>query len=600
MEGRKIKKFVLAAINAKYIHSNPAVYSLKANAGEYAPYIKICEYTINQSKEEILADLYKEEPDVIGFSCYLWNIEYILSIAGDLKKIRPNLIITAGGPEVSYRPEEFLRTYRSFDLIMVGEGEKTFSELMEFYFGDRESDSGKPRFPVSLAEINGLVYREGERIIRTPSREWLDMDELVFLYKDLSGMENRIIYYESMRGCPFSCSYCLSSIEKSVRCKSLEKTLPEIDVFLGAKVRQVKFVDRTFNCIHEHAYAIWKYIKENDNGITNFHFEIAGDLLRDEDFALFEGMRPGLMQFEIGVQSTNPDTIRAIGRTMDTRRLAHNIAKLRKTHNIHVHLDLIAGLPYEGYESFKNSFCDVYRMKPEQLQLGFLKVLYGSGMKEAGEKYGLIASSSPPYEVYATNWLSYQEVRKLKQVEEMVEIYYNSAQFTASIAYLEKCFKTPFDLYFSLGQYYKEQNLSERKHSRLSRYEILWNFALETDGIQKEWFRDALTYDLYSREYVKSPPDFVQQRTKQEKDEIRKYFDCVREAGELPEGYEGYTTTQLQHMLYVHKFHINIEILKETGNIAEEEGYRLLFDYRCRNPLDYSAKISRISRQYFL
>lgn len=599
MEGRKIKKFVLAALNAKYIHSNPAVYSLKANAGEHASHVKICEYTINHTKEEILAALYGEEPDIIGFSCYLWNIEYILAIAEDLKKIRPGLIITAGGPEVSYRPEEFLRTYRFFDVIMVGEGEKTFSELLSYYFGDRGPESGGIKPPDSLAQIRGLVYREGEQIIRTPSREGLVMDELAFLYKDLSGMENRIIYYESMRGCPFSCSYCLSSIEKSVRCKSLGKTLPEIDFFLQAEVRQVKFVDRTFNCIHEHAYAIWKHIKEHDNGITNFHFEIAGDLLQEEDFCLFDGMRPGLMQFEIGVQSTNPDTIRAIGRTMDIECLARNIIKLRKSRNIHVHLDLIAGLPYEDYASFKNSFCDVYRMKPEQLQLGFLKVLYGSGMKEAGEKYGLIASSCPPYEVYATNWLSYREVRKLKQVEEMIEVYYNSAQFTASIAYLLRCFETPFDLYYCLGQYYKEQHLSERKHSRLSRYEILWDFAMGTVGIQEEWFRDALTYDLYSREYVKSPPGFVQQRTKQEKEEIRKYFDCVRETGELPEGYEGYTTTQLQHMLYVHKFHINIEILKETGNIAEED-YRLLFDYRCRNPLDYSAKISRIGRQYFL
>ena len=323
------KKVLLTAINAKYIHSNLAVYSLKANAGQYEQNVEICEYTINHRKEEILSRLYEKKPEIIGFSCYLWNIEYVLDIAENLKKVLPELVIIAGGPEVSYHPEEILKKNRCLDMIMVGEGERTFYEYLDCIIG------GAGR----LEDIDGLVYREEGKLSRTKPRQGLDMDTLVFPYRNVSGAENRILYYESMRGCPFSCSYCLSSVEKSVRIKSFEKTQKELDFFLENRVPQVKFVDRTFNCNHEYAYRIWKYIGEQDNGVTNFHFEIGGDLLREEDFKLFRAFRPGLVQFEIGVQSTNPDTIRAIRRTMNLAVLSENIKKVRDGHNIHEHLD---------------------------------------------------------------------------------------------------------------------------------------------------------------------------------------------------------------------------------------------------------------------
>lgn len=546
------RKVLLVAINAKYIHSNLAVYSLRANAGEYRDDVEICEYTINHRVEDIISRIYEKKPDCIGFSCYLWNIAYTMAVAKDLKKILPELTIVVGGPEVSYRPEEVLRENPFLDAVMVGEGERTYYEYLAWYL------EGKG----ALKEIAGLVYREDDEITRTLAREGLIMDELIFPYEDLEEMENRIVYYESSRGCPFSCSYCLSSIEKSVRLKSLNKTLAELDFFIERKVPQVKFVDRTFNCNHEHAYEIWKYIGEHDNGVTNFHFEIAGDLLREEDFELVKDFRPGLVQFEIGVQSTNPDTITAIRRKMDIRKVAYNVEQVRKHRNIHQHLDLIAGLPHEDLESFKKSFNDVYAMKPDQLQLGFLKVLSGSYMNEAKEDYGIVFSSHPPYEVYATKWLSYEDVLLLKQVEEMVEVYYNSFQFLATITYLNRFFENSFSMYEKIGRYYKENHLFDVKHSRFARYEILWKFFETQSQIgkeEKEVLWETMIYDLYSREDVKKRLGFIPQGmyTKKEK---------------------------------IHCFTVDMEHLLETGELRKREPYHIRFDYENRDPLSYLAK----------
>ena len=578
------KKVLLTAINAKYIHSNLAVYSLKANAGRYEPFVELCEYTINQKKEEILRGIYGKKPDVIGFSCYLWNIEYVLAVAEDVKKILPGSIIFLGGPEVSYHPEQILERYPFIDAVMAGEGEKTFAEYLAWQIEKK----GAP------AEIDGLAYREGDRILRTPQRTAMNMEELVFPYPDLEGMQNRILYYESMRGCPFSCSYCLSSVEKAVRMKSIEKTVKELDFFLEHKVPQVKFTDRTFNCNHDHAYAVWKYIGGHDNGVTNFHFEIAGDLLREEDFALFHGFRSGLIQFEIGVQSTNPAALQAVRRTMDLPKVRRYIKRVQEGHNIHVHLDLIAGLPFEGYESFRKSFNDVYAMKPDQLQLGFLKVLDGSYMKEMGNEYGVAYSSRPPYEVLFTTWLSYQELLDLKQVEEMVEVYYNSFQFAASMAYLVRFFETPFDLYRALGDYYEKNHLFDRKHSRVSRYEILWGFAdgLQWDNSETEVFRETMTYDLFSRDYVKNPPSFIRERTAGQKEKIRAFFDRQCEMPTVLDGYGGLVAKQLYHQLYVNSFTVDMDVLIKTGRIERRPPFYLMFDYKKRNPLDHSAAVS--------
>lgn len=600
----KRKKVILAAINAKYIHSNLAVYTLRANAGVYADCIQVCEYTINHQKEEILAGLYEEKPDIVGFSCYLWNIAYVISVARDLKKILPGVKIVAGGPEVSYRPESFLMENDCFDLIMVGEGERTFAEYLACELDGRGE----------LSDIDGLVYREGAQILRTAPRQGLCMDDLVFPYDSLEGLENHILYYESIRGCPFSCSYCLSSIEKTVRIKSLEKTCRELDFFIRAKVPQVKFVDRTFNCNHEHAYGVWKYLHEHDNGVTNFHFEIAGDLLREEDFELLHKLRPGLVQFEVGVQSTNPDTIRAIRRIMDLNVLEKNMKLLHEGRNIHAHLDLIAGLPYENYDSFHKSFNDVYAMKPDQFQLGFLKVLSGSYMDEKKNDYGVLYEAEPPYEVFSTNWLPYEDVRRLKQVEEMVEVYYNSFQFAATMTLLEHYFEDAFTMYQELGKYYKKMGLFACKHNRIARYEILWDFIgtlkqtekistdreparyklTEFESTDRELFRQTLTYDLYSRDYVKKPPAFVREHGDRQKAQIRRFFDRTREKGTLPAGYEGYVVKQLYNLLYIDTFTLDIPELLASGEVRETEAYSVMFDYRERSPLDHSARVRRI------
>lgn len=584
---------LLIGINAKYIHTNLAIRTLRANAGECRDMVEIAEYTINHRREEILQRIYEKKPAVIGFSCYLWNIEHVLSITCDLKKILPGVVIMAGGPEVAYRPEEILARHTDIDLIMVGEGEKTFYEYVR-----QLNQAGDPQ-KMSLGNIAGLVYREGEDHVRTPSREPMEMDELVFPYReeDVGELEHRILYYESIRGCPFACSYCLSSMERSVRIKSPEKTERELDFFLQHRVPQVKFVDRTFNCDREYAYRIWKYIGEHDNGVTNFHFEIGGDLLREEDLTLIASFRPGLVQFEIGVQSTNADTIKAIRRTMDLERLHDNILRVHGRRNVHQHLDLIAGLPYEDYESFQKSFNDVYAMRPDQLQLGFLKVLEGSYMKEVTDEYDLKYSTYPPYEVFSTKWISYEEVLALKQVEEMVEVYYNSFQFAATMAYLLQFFMTPFDMYRKMGKYYEEKELFDRKHSREQRYEILWMFAgerLSLTGKQYELLREVMTFDLYRRDNVKNPPGFVRPRGDDMKKRIRTFLDRESEAPHLLSGYEGFVTRQLYHMLYIDVFTIDMSRLVEKGKMELHEPRYLMFDYQKRNPLDHAAAVTEI------
>ena len=413
-------KILLAAINAKYIHSNLAIYSLRAYANRYAGEIRIKEYTINQPLDGILMDLYEEKPDVICFSCYLWNIICVEQLLAEIPKVLPDTRLWLGGPEVSWNAVEILKRYPAVEGVMCGEGEETFLELTDYFHGcGRE-----------LSDIRGIAYRlPGQLPSVTGSRPAIDLSSIPFVYGNTENFKNRIIYYESSRGCPFSCSYCLSSVDRCLRFRDLELVKKELQFFIDHEVPQVKFVDRTFNCRHDHAMAVWSYIVEHDRGKTNFHFEIAADLLNEEEIRLIKSMRPGLIQLEIGVQSTNERTIREIRRTMKTERVRKVTAAVRENRNVHQHLDLIAGLPWEDCESFAASFNDVYGMRPEQLQLGFLKVLKGSLMHEKAEEYGLLYQDRPPYEVLSTRWLSYGDVIRLKKVEEMVEVYYNSAQF---------------------------------------------------------------------------------------------------------------------------------------------------------------------------
>ncbi len=548
-------KILLAACNAKYIHSNLAVYNLRAYAEDYRKNIILKEYTINQQKDEILRDIYLEKPDVICFSCYIWNISFVKEIAEDLKKILPDSVFWAGGPEVSFDAEDFLKKNPGFFGVMVGEGEETFRELCRFYVDKKGS----------LEEIPGIAFGCGEKIRHNGWREIMDLSNVPFAYEDMEDFRNKIVYYESSRGCPFSCSYCLSSVDKKLRFRNLDLVKKELQFFIDRKVPQVKFVDRTFNCKHSHAMEIWKYILEHDNGITNFHFEISADLLKEEELSLMEKMRPGLIQLEIGVQSTNPETIKAIRRTMDFKKLSEIVDRIHCFENIHQHLDLIAGLPYENYESFQNSFNQVYALKPEQLQLGFLKVLKGSLMKEMAEEYGIIHKEKEPYEVLSTKWLSYGEILKLKTVESMVEVYYNSGQFQNILNYMESFFEDAFSLYEELGKFYEEKGYHSISHSRMRRYEILLEFLEQRQEISREKAVDAMILDLYLRENLKSRPSFAPSQKPYEK----MVWEYRREK-KIPKT-------------------AHIEVFR-NGDIV-------LFDYETRNPLTNNAETKTINEE---
>ena len=540
-------KILLAACNAKYIHSNLAVYDLKAYSSDYDEHVILREYTINQPKDEILKDIYSSGADVVCFSCYIWNISFVRELIRDLVKILPKTAFWAGGPEVSYDAEKFLTEMPEMTGVMVGEGEKTFHDLLEFYIDGKDS----------LEEISGIAYRTGDKIIHNGWRELMDLSAIPFVYEHLEKFENRIIYYESSRGCPFSCSYCLSSIDKKLRFRDLELVKKELQFFLDHRVPQVKFVDRTFNCKHEHAMTIWKYILEHDNGVTNFHFEISADLLREEEMELMSQMRPGLIQLEIGVQSTNPETIRAIHRHMDLKKLEHCVNRVHSFRNIHQHLDLIAGLPYEDYDTFHQSFNDVYQMKPDQLQLGFLKVLKGSLMQKEAEVYGIVYKEKEPYEVLSTNWLTYGEVLKLKMVESMVEVYYNSGQFWHTLEYLVPFEKDAFTFYEKLGSFYEKKGYSEISHSRMRRYEILLEYLQEETDVPAEVAAQKMLYDLYLREKLKKRPAFA--------------------------------PDQKQYETAVWNYRKNNQVSKTAHIEVFENGTVILFDYEKRDPLSNNA-----------
>ena len=581
-------KFLLTAVNAKYIHSNPAIYSLRAYAGvTYEQHIELAEYTINHSLQSILTGIYEKKPDVIGFSCYIWNIRMIEELLEELPKIMPRVPIWVGGPEVTYRAAEFLEQHPSVQGVMVGEGEATFLEVLRYYLEE----------PISLSQIAGIVYRDEKgRIIQNEPRELTNLDRLPFLYHNLEPFTNRIIYYETGRGCPYRCSYCLSSIDKTVRLRSFSVVREELQFFLDHQVTQVKFVDRTFNCNRKHAMDIWQYLIEHDNGVTNFHFEIEADILSEEELALLAKARPGLFQMEIGVQTANPETLHEIRRTARLDRIEYAVAQLKRAGNIHVHLDLIAGLPLEDYESFGHSFDTVYAMEPEQLQLGFLKVLWGSYMQEKAKDYELKYLTTAPYEVLSTKWLSYGDVVRLKRVEEMVELYYNSNQFTTTLSLLEAFFARPFEMYQALADFYEDNGYFVTTPSRIYRYQVLLDFILSiAPGEHLAYFKEALTYDIYLRENAKSRPDFAP--------DLQEYknviTDFYREEAEnhrfLPESSQ-YDARQLQRMTHLEVLQYPVfskEKMAELKNglWEKEESYFVLFDYASRNPLTYEARV---------
>ena len=492
-------KFLFVAVNSKYIHSNPAVRILREYALSHDPSIPeeeigILESTINHPYEEILSGICEQRPEVVLLSCYIWNWNVMRRLAKDLSAILPEADLWAGGPEVSFETEKVLRENPWLTGVMQGEGEESFLKLAQRYL------RGEP--------LSGILAGGETR-----------MEELPFIYEEgsLDSFRNKILYYESSRGCPFSCSYCLSSISRHVRFRPWEKIEKELDFFYRAKVKQVKFVDRTFNCDHVHCQKILQWIKDHDNGVTNYHFEIAGDLLNEEEIAMLSGMRPGQVQLEIGVQTTNPEVVREIRRTMDLQKLKENVALVRKGRNVHQHLDLIAGLPLEDMESFRRSFDDVYAMRPDQLQLGFLKVLKGSYMAEKAKDYQLCYQEEAPYEVISTQWMTPDDIRRLKEVEDVLEVFFNTHQFTATMRILETCFDSAFALYAAMASFIAEKGYDLHGPSRLSRYQYLLEFAFKTDPQQADLWKEALTYDFYLREKAKKRPPFASDRKPYEK-----------------------------------------------------------------------------------
>ena len=649
-------RFLLCGINAKYIHSNLAIFSLKAYADRKkipGAEIILKEYTINNYVEDILQDLYEEKADVVIFSCYIWNISFVRELAAELKKVSPDVKIWAGGPEVSYAANKFLMENPTFDLIMQGEGEEVFSELIRLTVEEKcrikdvykQSESKKvlsgiveKRYSIErkqavkeekdiedkhfagednvyptnyidmskLQKLQGIAVRDFSgkaalgnaesnienktKIINTGFATLMDMDTIPFVYEDFHLFEHKILYYETSRGCPFCCSYCLSSVDKTVRFRSLPIVKKELDAFLEAKVPQVKFVDRTFNCNRQRAIDIWSYLVEHDNGITNFHFEISSDLLGEEELELFAKMRPGLIQLEIGVQSTNGETVDAIHRHMDLDKLFHYVDRVHELGNIHQHLDLIAGLPYENYERFGCSFDDLYAHEPDQLQLGFLKVLKGTMMEEEVKKYSILYRNQPPYEVLGTKWLSYDEIILLKGVEELVELYYNSGQYTLTLKYAVPFFESPFRFYEMFSAWYRGKGYHKLNHNRFEKYNILREFLREHID-ENEWdtLDEIMLYDMYLRENVKGRPAWAKD-TAQYKKEWKALY---REQGEklFPEDVQAgiYDSKRAANQSHIEVFEINIKKFEQSGQVEKKQVF-CLFDYSRRNPLNRAAR----------
>ena len=497
-----MKKVILAALNAKYIHSNLALrYLSRFQDNNRKHYVETMEFTINQRLNFIAEELFRKQPDVVLFSCYIWNVEMLRQLCPILKKIMPDCVIGFGGPEVSYESETFLRENPAVDFVMRGEGELVFTKYLEHL------DAGNP---ATLGEIESLTYRQGDEIFSTPQMHPMDLALLPFPYEDdFSDVQNQIIYYESSRGCPYHCGYCLSSVENGVRFVPLDKVLPDLQKFLDKNVPQVKFIDRTFNCKKSHAMAIWKYLHEHDNGVTNFHFEITADLIDQETIDFLKTVRKGLFQFEIGVQSTNPQTIRAINRNVDFAALSEIVQQIKDGGNIHQHLDLIAGLPYEDYDSFGRSFNDVYALHPEQLQLGFLKVLKGSMLHQKQKEFEIVYHDTAPYEVLTTHELPYADTLRLKYVEEMVETYYNSGRFLNTLAYLVPLYESPFAFFEALSQFWVSENYHYLGLSKMGLFDVLWRFVEQNPKVDKRKLQWEMKFDIALHEKPKKLPAWL-------------------------------------------------------------------------------------------
>lgn len=557
---------LLVGINAKYIHSNLAIRCLQKYLEMHTRYrAEVAEFTINQEFNRIMREIYGKNPDILGFSCYIWNFDLIKRLTLELKKVLPKTVIVWGGPEVSYDSEGCIGRYA--DHIICGEGEAAFAELVG---------------QIAAGQAVKPLWKG------VPT----DLDSLTMTCGEASDLRHRIVYYESARGCPFGCRYCLSSLDKTLHYRSLERTLADLDYFLAHQVPQVKLIDRTFNCDKGRANAIWRHLIEHDNGVTNFHFEVAGELLDEESLTLLSQARPGLFQFEIGVQTLNTDALREVCRPADFARLFRVVQRLRSYGNIHLHLDLIAGLPKEGMDSFIRSFNGVYALAPHQLQLGFLKVLKGSGIYQNREKYGLLFTEDPPYEVLQTAWLSYDEILRLKRAEDMLERYYNSGRYRLECEYLTSLFESPFAFYDALGAYYEERGLGLISLSETDSYTVLYDFLGALGRGDKERFAALARFDFCAHKKPKKWPEWMlPQMNDDDKQRLRTFFDAP-DSRELFPQYGELEGRQVARLLEAQVFPFH----PKTG---KDERTAILFQYAERDLIGNAAAIDITDRYYW-
>lgn len=566
---------ILTTLNSKYIHSCLSIRYLKAFCRDIAD-IHLMEFTINQSIDYIAGEIYKKKPYIVGFSTYIWNREEILRVSEILKTVNPDMKIILGGPEVSFDSEDILKENWFIDFVVSGEGEIPFRELLLTILQGDENFSA----------VNGLTYRDGERIIKNPPAKLIqDLDLIPSPYDDMDDLKDKIVYYESSRGCPFNCQFCLSSTIKGVRYFSINRVKEDLTRLIDTKVKQVKFVDRTFNANKQYAMEIMKFIMDKDPDNMNFHFEVTAHLLDEDMLEFLKEGKPGLFQFEIGVQSTNERTIEAIGRITDFQKLKEVCKKIKSYKNIHQHLDLIAGLPYEGYDSFKKSFNDVYDIKPEKIQLGFLKLLKGSGLRRDKDKYGFKFLDLPPYEVLETNYIKYDEMLKLKGIEDLVERYYNEEYFKNTISYLIKeRYDSAFDFFEDLLKFWEYKGYHRISHSRNNLYEILWEFCNYSKFEEQDVINEIIKYDYLFNNPNSNVPKFI---SRYDADFIQSYkHDILKDEDLLNDvlpNYKNVPTKNLIKQVHVEGFKIDVlNFIENDYNLHETMFKRtyILFEYK--------------------
>ncbi|MBP3929715.1 MAG: B12-binding domain-containing radical SAM protein [Peptostreptococcaceae bacterium] len=497
-------KILLTTLNSKFIHTNLAIRYLKHFVKDINDIeVDIREYTINNELDYILKDINKNSYDVILFSTYIWNVNDIVKLCHNLKKINPNVKIALGGPEVTYDSENSMNTHDFVDYILYGEGELVFKDFVKYLKGE-----------INIEEVKGLVYRENGKVIKNKPMELLqNLDLIPSPYEniDKSEYENRIVYYETSRGCPFNCQYCLSSTIQGLRYFSIDRVKKDLKALIDARVSQIKFIDRTFNANKKFAMEIMQFLMENDNDYTTYHFEVTAHLLTDDMLDFLSKCKEGLFQFEIGVQSTNDKVLEAVGRRDDFKKLSYVVQKIATFRNIHQHLDLIAGLPYEDYKSFEKSFNDVFNLGIEHLQLGFLKMIKGTGVRNEADKHEYRYKDYPPYEILYNKYISYDEIIKLKDIEEILEKYYNSKNFVLSMKYIIQNYykQSPFKFFEDFATYFDENGYFDASQGKNQLYKILLDFYVEKVNTNIELFKEILKYDYISLGKTSNVPSFM-------------------------------------------------------------------------------------------